>query len=413
MRLRVGRALLLFVLLAAVFGVMTGTTPSVLDGITLGLDLQGGFEILYQVEPVTSGQQITPEVITQTIAALERRINVIGVAEPNIYPEGKDRIRVQLAGVEDQDKAREILGKPARLTFRDMTTGEILLSGADLVEGGASAGFDEYNRAIVQVKLKDADKFARITGEYLGQPIGIFLDEELITAPEVQQRITGGIATIKGQRDIAEAQELASLLNAGALPVNLVELQAQSVGASLGQRSLEQGVWAGIVGGVIVLAFMLLYYRLPGLVADFSLLIYTYLLLLLFHLLGVTLTLAGIAAFILALGMAVDANILTAERIKEEIRSGKSIPSALRAGSRRALVTILDANITTVLAALVIFYLGSGSIRGFATTLIMSILLSVLTNVWISRLILNQTVKAGFGVKPWHFGVKEEEIREL
>jgi protein-export membrane protein SecD len=247
----------------------------------------------------------------------------------------------------------------------------------------------------------------------VGEPIGIFLDEELITAPEVQQRITGGIATITGQRDIAEAQELASLLNAGALPVNLVELQAQSVGASLGQRSLEQGVWAGIIGGVVVLIFMLCYYRLPGLVADISLLVYTYLLLLLFQLLGVTLTLAGIAAFILALGMAVDANILTAERIKEEIRAGKSIPSALRAGSRRALVTILDANITTVLAAAVIYYLGSGSVRGFATTLILSILLSILTNVWISRLLLQQSIKAGIGVKPWHFGVKEEEISEL
>ena len=413
MRLHVGRALLLLVLLAAVFGVMIGTTPWVLGGITLGLDLQGGFEILYQVQPVTSGQKVTADTISQTIAALERRINVIGVAEPIIYPEGKDRIRVQLAGVQDQDKAREILGKPARLTFRDMETGEVLLSGADLVEGGASAVFDKYNRPIVQVKLKDGEKFARITGEYIGKPIGIFLDEELITAPVVNERITGGVATITGQRDMAEAQELASLLNAGALPVNLIELQAQSVGATLGQRSLEQGIWAGVVGGVIVLAFMLLYYRLPGLVANISLLINTYLLLLLFQLLGVTLTLAGIAAFILGLGMAVDANILTAERIKEEIRGGKSIPSAIRAGSRRALVTILDANITTVVAALVIFYLGSGSIRGFATTLILSIALSIVTNVWLSRILLRQAVQAGIGAKPWYFGVKEAEIREL
>jgi len=189
------------------------------------------------------------------------------------------------------------------LTFRDMATGEVLLSGADLVEGGAQAGIDQYtNQAIVQVKLKDAAKFADITGRYVGQPIGIYLDEELITAPVVKQRITGGIATIEGQRDIVEAQELADLLNAGALPVNLVELQAQSVGASLGQRSLELGIWAGIIGGIAVLIFMLVYYRLPGLVANISLLIYTYLLLLLFQLLGVTLTLAGIAAFIFGAG---------------------------------------------------------------------------------------------------------------
>jgi len=414
MKVRAGRAFLLLGVLVVIFAGMIVTTPSVLTGITLGLDLQGGFEILYQVQPVSEGQAVTPEVINQTIAALERRVNVIGVAEPNFFPEGKDRIRVQLAGVEDQDKARELLGRPARLTFRDMATGEVLLSGADLVEGGAQAGIDQYtNQAIVQVKLKDAAKFADITGRYVGQPIGIYLDEELITAPVVKQRITGGIATIEGQRDIVEAQELADLLNAGALPVNLVELQAQSVGASLGQRSLELGIWAGIIGGIAVLIFMLVYYRLPGLAANISLLIYTYLLLLLFQLLGVTLTLAGIAAFILALGMAVDANILTAERIKEEIRIGKSIPSAFRAGSRRALATILDANITTIVAAVVIYYIGTGSVRGFATTLILSILLSILTNVWISRLLLHQCIRAGIGVKPWYFGVKEEEIREL
>ena len=160
--------------------------------ITLGLDLQGGFEVLYQLQPVDESQKITSAVVSQTAAALERRISVLGVAEPSITPEGSDRIRVQLAGVQDQDAARQMLGTPARLTFRDMETGEVLLSGADLKEGGASVGFDQLNRPLVQVQFKNAQKFADISGAYVGKQIGIFLDEDLLSAPVVRERIPGG-----------------------------------------------------------------------------------------------------------------------------------------------------------------------------------------------------------------------------
>ena len=205
---------------------------------------------------------------------------------------------------------------------------------------------------------------------------------------------------------------LVDLLNAGSLPVNLKELSAQSVGATLGQRALQDSVVAGIIGGVVMLLFMLLYYRLPGAIAGVTLLIYTFVLLAVFSVLGVTLTLSGIAAFVLGLGMAVDANILTAERIKEEIRLGKSIPSALKVGSRRAFMTILDANLTTFLAAVVIFFIGTGTVRGFATTLMISIVLSMVTNVWLSRLLLNGVVNwSGFGRKPWYYGVREDQIQ--
>jgi len=401
--------LILIVVVLAV--IMTFTTTNVLKNITLGLDLQGGFEVLYQVS-ATDGQAITKQSLKDTVAAIERRINVIGVSEPEITIEEADRIRVKLAGVPDQDAARELLGKPAKLTFRNINN-EVLMDGNDLVPGGAKVDVDQVNRPIVTLKLKDAEKFAAITREYIGQPIGIYLDEDLITNPKVKQVITAGAAEITGQESVEEAQELADLLNAGALPLDLKEIHSQSVGASLGMKALELSIKAGLIGSVLVLLFMMLYYRIPGVIASFSLIVYVYLILVLFWQLHVTLTLPGIAALILGVGMAVDANIITYERIKEEIKSGKSFLSAVRSGSRRSLATILDANITTILAAIVLFIFGTGSIQGFAITLIVSIIVSLFTAVFGSRLLLNLFVKSNLLNKPWVYGVKEEEISEL
>lgn len=401
--------LILIVVVLAV--IMTFTTTNVLKNITLGLDLQGGFEVLYQVS-ATDRQAITKQSLKDTVAAIERRINVIGVSEPEITIEEADRIRVKLAGVPDQDAARELLGKPAKLTFRNINN-EVLMDGNDLVPGGAKVDVDQVNRPIVTLKLKDADKFAAITREYIGQPIGIYLDEDLITNPKVNQVITAGAAEITGQESVEEAQELADLLNAGALPLDLKEIHSQSVGASLGMKALELSIKAGLIGSVLVLLFMMLYYRIPGVIASFSLIVYVYLILVLFWQLHVTLTLPGIAALILGVGMAVDANIITYERIKEEIKSGKSFLSAVRSGSRRSLATILDANITTILAAIVLFIFGTGSIQGFAITLIVSIIVSLFTAVFGSRLLLNLFVKSNLLNKPWVYGVKEEEISEL
>jgi len=390
---------------------MAFTTDYIVKNITLGLDLQGGFEVLYQAYP-TSGQEITSESLKETASSIEKRISYLGVKEPEIQIEGSDRIRVKLAGVDDQDAARELLGKPAKLTFRNMEN-EILLDGNDLVPGGAKVDYDSVGQPEVAIALKDADKFKNITQEYLGLPIGIYLDEELITAPVVNSVISGGTAVITGQDSLEEAKELAALLNAGALPLELKEIQSQSVGASLGMKALDLAVKAGIIGAIIVLLFMILYYRLPGIIASFSLVVYIYLVLFVFWQLGVTLTLPGIAALILGIGMAVDANIITYERIKEELRSGKSILSSVRAGSSRSLSTIMDANITTILAAVVLFIFGSGSIQGFAITLIVSILVSFITAVFGSRYLLNLFVKSNIANKPWYYGVKEEEISEL
>lgn len=390
---------------------MALTTDYIVKNITLGLDLQGGFEVLYQAYP-TSGQEITSESLKETAASIEKRISYLGVKEPEIQIEGTDRIRVKLAGVEDQDAARELLGKPAKLTFRNANN-EILLDGNDLVPGGAKVDYDEMGMPVVAIELKDAKKFEDITREYIGQPLGIYLDEEVITAPIVNSVIGGGTAIITGQESLEEAKELAALLNAGALPLELKEIQSQSVGASLGMKALDLAVKAGIIGAIIVLLFMIIYYRLPGLIASFSLIVYIYLVLFVFWQLGVTLTLPGIAALILGIGMAVDANIITYERIKEELRSGKSILSSVRSGSSRSLSTIMDANITTIIAAIVLFIFGSGSIQGFAITLIVSILVSFITAVFGSRYLLNLFVKSNLVSKPWYYGVKEEEISEL
>lgn len=411
--IRWSRILVFVILVAAVFATIAWTAEDVVNNITLGLDLQGGFEVLYEAKPLNEGQQITQETLAAAAAAVRQRIDVLGVEEPNVAIEGENRIRVQLAGVEDQDEARRILGTPAHLTFR-LNHEEVLLTGEDLKENGASVQFDpDTNEPVVALKLKDAEKFAAITRDHMGEILAIYLDEEVVSAPSINAVIPNGEAVIQGNMSVDEAQELADLLNAGALPVNLEEIQSFSIAASLGELSLVQSLKAGVYGSLIVLLFMIGYYRVPGMIAAISLVAYAYLVLLTFSLLNVTLTLAGIAAFILGIGMAVDANILMYERIKEEIRSGKTIPSSVKAGSRRSFLTIFDANITTVVAAAVLFYFGTANIKGFAVSLIVSILVSFLTAVAGSRLLMNLLLKSRVLKNPSWFGVKGEEIGEL
>ncbi|AQS55222.1 protein translocase subunit SecD [Novibacillus thermophilus] len=411
--IRWSRILVFVILVAAVFATIAWTAEDVVNNITLGLDLQGGFEVLYEAKPLNEGQQITQETLAAAAAAVRQRIDVLGVEEPNVAIEGENRIRVQLAGVEDQDEARRILGTPAHLTFR-LNHEEVLLTGEDLKENGASVQFDpDTNEPVVALKLKDAEKFAAITRDHMGEILAIYLDEEVVSAPSINAVIPNGEAVIQGNMSVDEAQELADLLNAGALPVNLEEIQSFSIAASLGELSLIQSLKAGVYGSLIVLLFMIGYYRVPGMIAAISLVAYAYLVLLTFSLLNVTLTLAGIAAFILGIGMAVDANILMYERIKEEIRSGKTIPSSVKAGSRRSFLTIFDANITTVVAAAVLFYFGTANIKGFAVSLIVSILVSFLTAVAGSRLLMNLLLKSRVLKNPSWFGVKGEEIGEL
>lgn len=416
------RILSFIVVVLITTGVIVGTSPGLLNSLKLGLDLKGGFEILYEAQPLEAGQSVTKQSLIQTAQSLERRINELGTTEPEVTTEGSNRIRVRLAGVSNEAEVRSMLKKPAELTFRSATAADakkpgqyskIELRGDDFVENGAVVGYDQLNKPEISIKVKDKAKFAEITKRLLNKELAIFLDDELLSAPTVRSELTDGSASITGSYTREEANKLADTINLGALPLKLTEKYSQSVGATLGQLSLNQTIRAGLIGSVIILVFMIAMFRVPGLIASFCLIVHTWLVLAIFYLGGFVLTLPGIAAFVLGIGMAVDANIITYERIKEEIKSGKTIRSSVIAGSKASFRTVMDANITTVIAAAVMFGLGTGSVRGFALVLIVDIVTSILTNIFFSRFLLNLLVKADAVKKPKYFGVKESDISAL
>lgn len=429
-RSRIIAFLLVVILIGSAMGV---TTQGILKNIKLGLDLQGGFEVLYEVEPAKKGQKIDKETLASTAEALDKRINVLGVSEPNIQIEGENRIRVQLAGVTDQTEAREMLSTQANLTFRDAND-RLMMDGSDLAENGAKQTFDENGAPSVSLKLKSADKFKKVTEEIVGMTpnnvLVIWLDFEegkdsfksevtkenpkFLSAPTVRQVFNQDTVSIVGNFTAEEAQQLASLLKAGALPVKLTEVYSTSVGAKFGEQALNETILAGIIGIAIIYLFMLFYYRFPGFIAAVTMSIYIYLVLLVFDWMNGVLTLPGIAALILGVGMAVDANIITYERIREEIKVGKSIKSAFKTGSKGSFTSILDANLTTILTAAVLFFYGTSSVKGFATMLLVSILLSFITAVFGTRLFLGMWVNSGFlNKKAGWFGVKKSAIKDI
>ncbi|WP_201716134.1 protein translocase subunit SecDF [Rossellomorea arthrocnemi] len=426
------RIISLFIIVFFLLTIMGGTTNNIIKNINLGLDLQGGFEILYEVVPAQKGENVTKKSVIDTHKALEERINILGVSEPKIQIEDGNRIRVQLAGVKNQDEARDTLSTQANLTFRDVND-TVQLDGSDLVSGKAQQSFNKNNQPIVSLKLKNKEKFFQLTKDILDMApenkLVIWLDfnegydsylkeskkekPKYLSAPSVNNPINSDEVIIEGDFTLEEAQHLASLLNAGSLPMKLDEIYSTSVGAQFGQHSLNQTVLAGLIGISIVFLFMIFYYRFPGLIATLTLSFYIYLVLLIFDLMNGVLTLPGIAALILGVGMVVDANIITYERIKEEIRIGNSIPSAFKAGSKSSFLTILDANVTTILAATVLFIFGTSSVKGFATMLIVSILTSFITAVWGSRILLGLCVEMSFFKNnPGLFGVNRNSILE-
>lgn len=403
---RVWQKLILFFLFIALFGALAGwTTPKVLHRVVLGLDLQGGFDVLYQIVP-PAGQKVDQQAVKATIAALDRRINALGVSEPLIQVEGSDRIRVQLAGVFDQQKAKEMLGKPAVLEFK-APDGTVLLTGKDLKSNARYETDPQTNAPVVAVEFQDPAKFRDITQKYLYQQIAIVLDGQVISAPQVKTVIPDGRAVIEGEKTPDDAIRLANLLNAGALPYPLKELSSTAVGPTLGQAALHKTMVAAAVAVALIFLFMVIVYRIPGLVADISLLAYMYLSLLVFAGLKVTLTLPGLAALVLGAGMAVDANIITYERIRDEYRMGKSLLSSFIVGSRKSLRTILDSNLTTVIAGVVLYLFGTGSVRGFAVALIVSIVISMLTAVFLSRWLLHLLVTSNLLARPGWYGLRE------
>ena len=429
------RIVAFFLIVLLIGGIIGATGKNITKGISLGLDLRGGFEILYEVKPAKKGDKIDHDALVSTVGALNNRVNVLGVSEPNIQIEGTDRIRVQLAGVQDQQKAREILSTQAKLTFRDVND-NLLMDGTDLKGGGAKQTFDEQGRPSVSLTLKSADKFREVTEKISKMPpptnlMVIWLDFEegkdsykaeaakpnpkFLSAATVNQVFNQAeVSIVGGNFTVESAKQLSSLLNAGALPVDLKEMYSTSVGAKFGQQALQETIFASVIGIALIFLFMLVFYRLPGLVAVIMLGLYIFLTLLVFNWMHAVLTLPGIAALVLGVGIAVDANIITYERLKEELRIGKSLMSAYRAGNHRSLATILDANITTLAAAGVLFVYGTSSVQGFATSLIVSILVGFITNVFGTRFLLGLLVKSRyFDKKISYFGVKQKEIIPL
>ncbi|WP_178020316.1 protein translocase subunit SecD [uncultured Paenibacillus sp.] len=403
------------------FGIMAWTTPDLLKNVRLGLDLKGGFEILYEASPLEGGNEVTKESLIQTAKSLEDRANKLGTSEPEVTTEGTNRIRLKVAGVTDEETVRKTMKEPASLTFRSKDGTEknadeynkIEMIGTDFAANGAKLEFTQMNEPVVSIKVNNKEKFAEVTKRLLGQPLAIYMNEDLVSDPVVQAVLTEGTAQISVGGDLEKAKELRDKINLGALPLKLTEKYSQSVGATLGKQSLDKTIEAGLIGSLFILLFMIGMYRVPGLIAAFTLIVHTWLLILVFVWADFTLTLPGIAAFILGIGMAVDANIITNERIHEEMRTGKSIMSAVKAGDKHSLRTVLDSQITTIIVAAVMYAFGTGAVKGFALVLIVEIVLSIATNIYLSRFLLNLLLKAGKLLKPKYFGVKERDIREL
>lgn len=426
--IEMNRLVIFALIIVVAFAVMGATTPGLLNNTKLGLDLKGGVEILYEASPLTEGGEVTKESLVQTALSLEKRANQSGVAEPDVTTEGKNRIRVKIAietGKTEKEreeaiaKIRDVMQKPAELQFRsasgcaDGTYCKVEFYGSDFKAGAAQVQSDELGRPVVALEVKDKDKLAEVSQRLLGQVLAIFLNDEAISTPVVQAALTQGTATITGQESRAEAQNLADIINLGALPLKLTDKYTQSVGATLGQKSLNDTLFAGVLASVLILVFMILFYRLPGAVAAICLIIFVWLLLAVFWMMNATLTLPGIAAFVLGIGIAVDSNIIQAERIKDELRSGKTVSSSLRAGAKNSFRTIIDAHITTIIAAGVLYFMGQGIVKSFAIVLIASIVANILTNVFLPRYLLQLLIKSGRFNKPGYYGVKESEINAL
>jgi len=358
------------------------------QSINLGLDLRGGLRVVLEAQE-TEGKAVTEDTITKAIGILRTRVDSLGVEETTLYPQGENRVVIEIAGEDDPEAAVDILKNVAQLEFQD-EQGNVLVTGENLEN--AEARMTQSGASTAEVLLEfdkeGAKLFADATKNNVGKPILIVIDDKVISAPNVDEPITDGNAVIRGTFTAEEANNLAVQLRSGALPVSFEVLEKRSVGPTLGADSLDKSLKAGIIGLIAVLIFMLGYYRLPGLIADLSLVIYITLVLGTMSVLGAVLTLPGIAGLALSIGMAVDANVVTYERIKEELRFGKTLGAAIDAGFKRAFWAIFDSNLTTLIAAGVLMYFGTGPIKGFAVTLSIGIIASVLLVLTFTRYML-------------------------
>ena len=383
--------------------------------LKFGLDLQGGFEILYKVESV-DGSEMTSEKMTATYKTLSKRIDSLGVSEPEIILEGDNRIRVKLAGVTNPEEARSQLSTVATLSFRD-TEDNLLMTSDVLKAGAAKISEDSSGNPAVLLTVKDKDKFYEVTNkvkDYEQNMIVIWLDfNELTDSFEKESNLCGtsesnclsaatvsqGFASdviIQGNFTQEEVSNLVDLINSGSLPSKLSEVSSKTVGASFGDETLTKTLIAGIIGVVLISIVLIAVYRFAGLISTISMLLYAFLVFLVFWVIGGVLTLPGIAALVLGIGMAVDASVITFSRIKDELYKGKGLNLAFNEGTKSSFSAILDSNLTTIIVAIIMFIFGESSVKGFATMNIITVLVSMFVMVWLTRLLLKGFVKSGF-----------------
>lgn len=363
------------------------------EAVKLGLDLAGGVSVTYQ----TAIEDPSDQDMADTVYKLQKRVDEKGYTEAEVYKEGTNRINVDIPGVADASQVLEELGKPGLLQFVT-EDGQVAISGDDVASANAYQDTSDYTSPYkIKLELNEEGraKFAAATAANVGRTISIIYNDEVIMSPTVNEQIDGGTATISGLRSLEAADQVASTIRIGALPLELEQLRANVVGAKMGHEAIDTSLKAGLIGICIIFVFMIVFYRLPGLMADIALVFYASLSIILISVFGVTLTLPGIAGLILSVGMAVDANVIIFSRIREELAVGKTLRASVKAGFKKATSAILDGNITTFIAAMVLLFMGTGPIKGFAITLALGLVVSLFTALIVTRLLLMAVASLG------------------
>lgn len=406
-----------------------------INKINFGLDLQGGFEVLYEVEPLNKEEELTGDMLYSTYKSILKRIDVLGVSEPEITIEGDNRIRIKLAGITNANDARNTISSTAVLSFRDFN--DNLLMTSDVLGGEAKVSQDEYRHPAVSLKIKDTDKFYEVTKKVKNMTNNVMViwldyDENKDSYKKEEKNMTCGTSEshclsaarvekafasdviIQGNFTKEEATSLVELINSGALPTKLNEISSRTVEASFGANSLNKTLIAGVIGIILVMIIIIVVYRFSGFIASFGLILYTFISFGIFYLLDGVLTLPGIAAMLLGIGMAVDANVISFERIKENLLIGKDLTDAYEVGNKNSLTSIIDANVTTLIAATIMFILGESSVKGFATMLIITNIVTILIMVYLVKFILKIFVKTKiFNDKLGLFiGINKQKIKK-
>ena len=399
--------LIVVVSIVALRGVQVGKYifMPVSEAISLGLDLRGGISTEYVAKDTSVDDFNT--LMDGTVEVLRSRLTNSGFTEATVARQGNDRIRVEIPDVSDPEQVIEIIGRPAHLEFRE-PDGTVVIEGKDIKQ--AYVAQDQTTTQFeVAFSLTDegAKKFAEATARLVGSPISIYLDEDLVSSPTVQTAITGGRGTITlgnltQEESYEEATNLAMLIMSGALPLDIEESETRAISATLGIKAIDGALVAGLIGLAIIFVFMIIMYRLPGVASALALCIYVLIVLYALAISGAQLTLQGIAGILLGIGMAVDSNVIIFERFREELKAGRTPMNALTFGYKNALSAIIDANVTTIIAAVVLLYFGTGTIKGFATTLLIGVIVSLITAVFISRFLCKQVLRLGATGKAWY-----------